>query len=121
MNYSDTPKNKANTKSKTSKYYTPTSKTLSKSSAISSSTSSNSSKYYTPASGSSNHSDVYNSLSKETKTIIDEISKKPKIKKSSNLFITDKAIQKIQKFFKKYAVDEKYTLDNRVKYYKYKI
>ena len=114
MNYSDTPKNKANTKSntsKTSKYYTPTSKTLSKSSAISSSTSSTSSKYYTPASGSSNHSDVYNSLSKETKTIIDEISKKPKIKKSS--------IQKIQKFFKKYAVDEKYTLDNRVKYYKY--
>ena len=114
MNYSDPPKNKANTKSKTSKYYTPTSKTLSKSSAISSRTSRTSrtsSKYYTPSSGSSNHSDVYNSLSKETKTIIDEISKKPKIKKSS--------IQKIQKFFKKYAVDEKYTLDNRVKYYKY--
>ena len=119
MNYSDTPKNKANTKSKTSKtskYYTPTSKTRSQSSAISAISSS---KYYTPSSGSSNHSDVYNSLSKETKTIIDEISKKPKIKKSSNLFITDKAIQKIQKFFKKYAVDEKYTLDNRVKYYKY--
>ena len=103
--------NKANRASKSSKYYT------------SSSNASTSSKYYTPMSRtrskSSNHSDVYNSLSKETKSIIDEISKNPKIKKSSNLFITDKAIQKIQKFFKKYAVDEKYTLDNRVKYYKY--
>ncbi len=103
--------NKANRASKSSKYYTP------------SSNASTSSKYYTPMSRtrskSSNHSDVYNSLSKETKSIIDEISKNPKIKKSSNLFITDKAIQKIQKFFKKYAVDEKYTLDNRVKYYKY--
>ncbi len=68
MNYSDTPKNKANTKSKTSKYYTPTSKTRSQSSAISAISSS---KYYTPSSGSSNHSDVYNSLSKETKTIIE--------------------------------------------------
>ena len=102
---------KSSKSSKSSKYYTP------------SSNASTSSKYYTPASRtsskSSNHSDVYNSLSIETKSVIDEISKKPKIKKSSNLFITDKAIQQIQKFFKKYAIDEKYTLDNRVKYYKY--
>ena len=131
MNYSDPLKNrdsiyynkakKANSTSKTSKtskYYTPTSKASARISQGSRG-SLNSSKYYTPASGSSNHSDVYNSLTKETKSIIDDISKKPKIKKSSNLFITDKAIQKIQKFFKKYAVDEKYTLDNRVKYYKY--
>ena len=97
--------------SKTSKYYSPKSKA------------STSSKYYTPVSGSisssSNNSDVYDSLSKESKDIIDKISKKPNIKKSSKPFITDKTIQKIQKFFKKYTVDEKYTLDNRVKYYNY--
>jgi len=60
-------------------------------------------------------------ISKESKLIIDKISKKPNLKKSSNLFITDKRVQKIQKFFKKFAVKDKYTLDNRVKYYNYLI
>ena len=60
-------------------------------------------------------------VSKESKLIIDKISKKPNLKKSSNLFITDKRVQKIQKFFKKFAVKDKYTLDNRVKYYNYLI
>jgi hypothetical protein len=60
-------------------------------------------------------------ISKESKRIIDKISKKPNLKKSSNLFITDKRVQKIQKFFKKFAVKDKYTLDNRVKYYNYLI
>ena len=65
------------------------------------------------------HSDVYNSLSKQSKIIIDKASKKPKLKKSTNLFISDKRIQKIQRFFKKYAVKDKYVLENRIKYYEY--
>jgi hypothetical protein len=65
------------------------------------------------------HSDVYMSLSKENRNIIDKASKKPKIKKSPNLFMSDKRIQKIQKFFKKYAVKDKYVLENRIKYYEY--
>ena len=65
------------------------------------------------------HSDIYKSLSKENRNIIDKASKKPKIKKSPNLFMTDKRIQKIQKFFKKYAVKDKYVLKNRIKYYEY--
>ena len=62
---------------------------------------------------------IYKSLSKESKTIIDKISKKPNLKKSSNLYITDKRVQKIQRFFKKYAIKDKYSLNNRVKYYNY--
>jgi hypothetical protein len=65
------------------------------------------------------HSDVYNSLSKENRNIIEKASKKPKLKKSPNLFMSDKRIQKIQKFFKKYAVKDKYVLENRIKYYEY--
>ena len=57
---------------------------------------------------------IYKSLSKESKTIIDKISKKPNLKKSSNLYITDKRVQKIQRFFKKYAIKDKYSLNNRV-------
>jgi hypothetical protein len=60
-------------------------------------------------------------ISKQSKCTIDNVSKKPNLKKSSNLFITDKRVQKIQKFFKKYAIKDKYTLDNRVKYYNYLI
>ena len=126
----DSPKksaSKTSNTSNTSKYYTPP---LSREN--SSITKSKSSKYYTPTSkismssskstpNSTRNSKVYNSLSIETKSIIDEISVKPNLKKSPTPFITDKAIQKIQKFFKKYAVDEKYTLDNRVKYYNYLI
>ena len=122
----DSPKKTVSKSSTNSKYYTPLSR---ETSGI---TKSKSSKYYTPSSkisrssskstpNSIRNSKVYNSLSIETKSIIDEISAKPNLKKSSNPFITDKAIQKIQKFFKKYAVDEKYTLDNRVKYYNYLI
>jgi len=65
------------------------------------------------------NSDIYKSLSKDNRIIIDNLSKKPKIKKSPNIFISDKRIQKIQKFFKKYAVKDKYILENRIKYYKY--
>ena len=122
----DSSKKTVSKSSTNSKYYTPLSR---ETSGI---TKSKSSKYYTPSSkisrssskstpNSIRNSKVYNSLSIETKSIIDEISAKPNLKKSSNPFITDKAIQKIQKFFKKYAVDEKYTLDNRVKYYNYLI
>ena len=60
-------------------------------------------------------------ISKQSKSTIDNVSKKPNLKKSSNLFITDKRVQKIQKFFKKYAIKDKYTLDNRIKYYNYLI
>lgn len=66
------------------------------------------------------NSRIYNYLSTNIKFIIDKISKKPNIKKSSsNVFITDKNIKQIKHFFKKYTINEKYTLDNRVKYYKY--
>lgn len=65
------------------------------------------------------NSDAYKSLSKENKNMIDKLSKKPKLKKSKNLFISDKRIQKIQKFFKKYAIKDKYILENRIKYYEY--
>ena len=138
MNYNDglikkdSPKksaSKSSNTSKTSKYYTPLSRETIETSGI---TKSKSSEYYTPmskisrsssksTSKSTRNSKVYKSLSIETKSIIDEISVKPNLKKSPTPFITDKAIHKIQKFFKKYAVDEKYTLDNRVKYYNYLI
>jgi hypothetical protein len=61
------------------------------------------------------------SISKKSKSIIDRISEKPKLKKSSSPFIIDKKARLLQKFFKKYAVNDKYTLDNRVKYYNYVI
>jgi hypothetical protein len=70
---------------------------------------------------SSINNEINRPLSKQSKSAIDNVSKKPKLKKSSNLFITDKRVQKIQKFFKKFAVKDKYTLDNRVKYYNYLI
>jgi hypothetical protein len=118
------PKKTISKSSTNSKYYTPLSIETSRA------LKSKSSEYYTPSSkisrssskstpNSTRNSKVYNSLSIETKSIIDEISEKPKLNKSSNPFISDKAIKKIQKFFKKYAVNEKYTLDNRVKYYNY--
>ncbi len=78
------------------------------------------SKYYTPLSNmsngviksnsnkSNNSSEYYTPLSRDSKSIT-----------SKNLFITDKRIEKIQKFLQKYTLDDKYTLDNRVKYYKY--
>ena len=78
------------------------------------------SKYYTPLSNMSNgvikskssksnkSSEYYTPLSRDSKSIT-----------SKNLFITDKRIEKIQKFLQKYTLDDKYTLDNRVKYYKY--
>jgi hypothetical protein len=120
------PKKTISKSSTNSKYYTPLSIETSRA------LKSKSSEYYTPSSkisrssskstpNSTRNSKVYNSLSIETKSIIDEISEKPKLNKSSNPFISDKAIKKIQKFFKKYAVNEKYTLDNRVKYYNYLI
>jgi hypothetical protein len=61
------------------------------------------------------------SISKKSKSIIDRISEKPKLKKSSSPFIIDKKARVLQKFFKKYALNDKYTLDNRVKYYNYVI
>jgi hypothetical protein len=70
---------------------------------------------------SSINNEINRPVSKQSKSAIDNVSKKPKLKKSSNLFITDKRVQKIQKFFKKFAVKDKYTLDNRVKYYNYLI
>ena len=70
---------------------------------------------------SSINNEINRPLSKQSKSSIDNVSKKPKLKKSSNLFITDKRVQKIQKFFKKFAIKDKYTLDNRVKYYNYLI
>ena len=77
----------------------------------------NSSKYYTPLSNMSSRvtksktsksSEYYTPLSRDSKSIT-----------SKNLFITDKRIEKIQKFLQKYTLNDKYTLDNRVKYYKY--
>ena len=70
---------------------------------------------------SSINNEINRPVSKQSKSAIDNVSKKPKLKKSSNLFITDKRVQKIQKFFKKFAIKDKYTLDNRVKYYNYLI
>ena len=67
---------------------------------------------------SSINNEINRPVSKQSKSAIDNVSKKPKLKKSSNLFITDKRVQKIQKFFKKFAIKDKYTLDNRVKSYK---
>ena len=69
----------------------------------------------------STNNEINRPVSKQSKSTIDNVSKKPNLKKSSNLFITDKRVQKIQKFFKKYAIKDKYTLDNRVKYYNYLI
>ncbi len=69
----------------------------------------------------STNNEIKSPISKQSKSAIDNVSKKPNLKKSSNLFITDKRVQKIQKFFKKYAIKDKYTLDNRVKYYNYLI
>jgi len=74
----------------------------------------NSSKYYTPLSNMSSgeikskSSEYYTPLSRDSISI-----------KSKNLFTSDKRIEKIQKFLQKYTLDDKYTLDNRVKYYKY--
>ena len=70
---------------------------------------------------SNTNNEINRPVSKQSKSAIDNVSKKPKLKKSSNLFITDKRVQKIQKFFKKFAIKDKYTLDNRVKYYNYLI
>lgn len=67
-----------------------------------------SSKYYTPLSKTGKSSEYHTPLSRDSKSIT-----------SKNLFITDKRIEKIQKFLQKYTLDDKYTLDNRVKYYKY--
>lgn len=91
MSYSSKSKSSKNS----SKYYTPLSNMSSGDIGVIKSNTSNSSKYYTP-------------LSSNSKSIT-----------TSNLFITDKRIEKIQKFLQKYTLDDKYTLDNRVKYYKY--
>lgn len=93
MSYSS----KSKSSKESSKYYTPLSNI---SSEVIKSKTSKSSNYYTPLSSNS-------------------ISIKSKLQKSTNLFITDKRIEKIQKFLQKYTLDDKYTLDNRVKYYKY--
>ena len=93
MSYSS----KSKSSKESSKYYTPLSNI---SSEVIKSKISKSSNYYTPLSSNS-------------------ISIKSKLQKSTNLFITDKRIEKIQKFLQKYTLDDKYTLDNRVKYYKY--
>ena len=71
-----------------SKYYTPLSNMSSGITKSKSSKSNKSSEYYTP-------------LSRDSKSIT-----------SKNLFITDKRIEKIQKFLQKYTLNDKYTLDN---------
>ncbi len=99
------------------KNYSPKNKTI-----LKSKSKSKSKPIYKPLSKTANiYNEAYKSLSKESQTVIDKVSQKPNLKKSSNLFITDKRIQKLQTFFKKYAVKDKYTLDNRVKYYNYLI
>ncbi len=76
-----------------------------------------SSKYYTPLSNMSNW--VIKSKSNKSNEYYTPLSIDSNSITSKNLFITDKRIEKFKSFYKKYTLDDTYTLDNRVKYYKY--